>query len=211
MKIHDISYPISPNMPVWPGDPPVVIERVSSMEAGAGVNISRISCGVHIGTHVDAPLHFLRDGERVQNLDLYILVGDAVVLEIPSDVSLITAEVIRKAGLAAGTERVLFKTSNQERWKLAPEFQTDFVGISPDGAQYLVDVGVKLVGVDYLSVAPFNNSREPHEIFLKAHLILLEGVYLNKITPGNYMLCCLPLKLIDSEGSPCRAILMELG
>ena len=74
-----------------------------------------------------------------------------------------------------------------------------------------MDVGVKLVGVDYLSVAPFNNSREPHEIFLKAHLILLEGVYLNKITPGNYMLCCLPLKLIDSEGSPCRAILMELG
>jgi arylformamidase len=209
MKIHDITLPISPAMPVWPGDPPVVLEQVSSMDAGAHDNISRLGCSVHSGTHVDAPHHFLNDHRTVEALSLDVLTGPAQVIQIPEDVGLITADILEKAGILSGTSRLLLKTRNSRLWeRRGKEFVNDFVGISVDGAEWLVRTGVKLVGIDYLSIAPYKQSIPTHQVLLKPGMIILEGVDLSTVSPGIYDLYCLPLKLVGSDGAPARAILI---
>ena len=210
MKIYDVSVPISPATPVWPGDPAVVLEKVSSMDAGAHDNVSRLACGVHTGTHVDAPHHFLNDHRTVELLSLEILVGPAQVIQIPLDVKLITAAVMEKAALPTGTKRLLLKTSNSQIWERAGNtFFTDFVGISADGADWLVSHAIQLVGIDYLSVAPYHQSIPTHRALLTAGVIIIEGLDLSAINPGDYDLYCLPLKLVGSDGAPARVILAK--
>ena len=210
MKIHDVSIPISPATPVWLGDPAVVLEKVSSMDAGAHDNVSRLGCSVHTGTHVDAPHHFLNDHRTVESLALDILVGPAQVVEIPPDVKVVSAQVLESALLAPGMERLLLKTSNSQLWKQSGNsFHKDFVGISADGADWLVRYGIKLVGIDYLSVAPYQQSIPTHVALLTAGVIILEGLDLSAVKPGSYSLFCLPLKLVGSDGAPARVILME--
>ncbi len=208
MRTYDITLTVSSDMPVWPGDVPVNLERVESIESGDGANVSRISMSVHTGTHVDAPDHFLNDGQSVEQLPLDILVGRAYVLHLP-DVDLITAAVLQAADIPPRTRRVLFKTRNSDIWERGETvFQTDFVGISADGAEYLVDRNVRLVGVDYLSVAPYKASRATHEILLKGGVVVVEGLDLSQVSQGRYTLHCLPLKLAGSDGAPARAILV---
>ncbi len=205
MKIYDVSLPISPDLPVWPGDPAVVLEQVSSMDAGAHDNISRLACGVHTGTHVDAPHHFLNDHRTVESLALDILVGPALVLQIPDAVTVVDASVLEKAAIPAGTLRLLLKTSNSSLWERGEkEFFTGFVGISADGADWLVQHGLKLVGIDYLSVAPYHQSIPTHRALLAAGIIIVEGLDLSGVQPGTYTLYCLPLKLVGSDGAPAR-------
>lgn len=209
MKIYDITLPISPVMPVWPGDPPVVLEQVSSMDAGAHDNVSRLGCSVHTGTHVDAPHHFLNDHRTVDALSLDVLIGPAQVIQIPEDVDLITADILEKAAVPSGTSRLLLKTRNSRLWECREkEFVKDFVGISLDGAEWLVRIGVKLVGIDYLSIAPYKHSLPTHQVLLKPGIVILEGVDLSAVSPGIYNLYCLPLKLVGSDGAPARAILI---
>ena len=209
MKIYDITLPISPAMPVWPGDPPVVLERVSSMDAGAHDNVSRLGCSVHTGTHVDAPHHFLNDHRTVDALSLDVLTGPAQVIQIPEDVDLITADILEKAAVPSGTSRLLLKTRNSRLWEhREKEFVKDFVGISVDGAEWLVRTGLKLVGIDYLSIAPYKHSLPTHQVLLKPGIVILEGVDLSAVSPGIYNLYCLPLKLVGSDGAPARAILI---
>ena len=210
MEIYDVSLPISPAMPVWPGDPAVVLEKVSSMDAGAHDNVSRLACGVHTGTHVDAPHHFLNDRRTVETLALDILVGPAQVIQIPREVKVVNAEVLEKAVVPAGTERLLLKTNNSQLWERGENtFFTGFVGISADGADWLVRYGIKLVGIDYLSVAPYRQSIPTHRALLTAGIIIVEGLDLSAVNPGNYSLYCLPLKLVGSDGAPARVILVE--
>ncbi len=210
MMIHDVSVPISPATPVWPGDPAVVLEKISSMDAGAHDNVSRLACGVHTGTHVDAPHHFLNDHRTVELLSLNVLTGPAQVVEIPMDVKVINAQVLEDARLPAGLERLLLKTSNSQLWERGGEpFFTGFVGISADGADWLVRSGVKLVGIDYLSVAPYHESIPTHRALLSAGVIIVEGLDLSAVKPGGYGLYCLPLKLVGSDGAPARVILVE--
>ena len=210
MQIYDVSLPISPALPVWPGDPAIVLEQVSSMDAGAHDNISRLACSVHTGTHVDAPHHFLNDHRTVESLALDILVGPAQVVLIPQDVKVVSAEVLDKAALPAGIERLLLKTSNSRLWERGENtFFSDFVGISADGADWLVRYGVKLVGIDYLSVAPYHQSIPTHVALLSAGIIIVEGLDLSAIDPGSYSLYCLPLKLVGSDGAPARVILAK--
>jgi arylformamidase len=210
MKIYDISLPISPTLPVWPGDPAVVLEKVSSMDAGAHDNVSRLACGVHVGTHVDAPHHFLNDYRTVESLALDTLVGPAQVVQIPPDVKVVNAEALEKAALPVGTERLLLKTSNSLLWERGENaFFPDFVAISEDGADWLVRYGIKLVGIDYLSVAPFHQSIPTHRALLSAGIIIVEGLDLSAIVPGSYNLTCLPLKLVGSDGAPARVILTK--
>jgi arylformamidase len=210
MKIHDISVPVSPSLPVWPGDPAVVLEKVSSMDAGAHDNVSRLACGVHTGTHVDAPHHFMNDHRTVEMLALDVLVGPALVVELPLDARLVTADVLEQAAIPAGTERVLLKTANSQLWARGENaFFTDFVGVSEDGAEWLVSHAIKLVGIDYLSVAPYHQSIPTHRALLGAGVIVVEGLDLSAITPGSYGLYCLPLKLVGSDGAPARVILTE--
>jgi arylformamidase len=210
MKIYDVSLPISPALPVWPGDPAVVLEQVSSMDAGAHDNVSRLACSVHTGTHVDAPHHFLNDHRTVESLALDILIGPARVVEIAEEARVVSADVLEKAGLPAGTERLLLKTSNSRLWERREQtFFAGFVGISEDGADWLVRNGIKLVGIDYLSVAPYHQSVPTHRTLLTAGIIIVEGLDLSAIQPGYYELYCLPLKLVGSDGAPARVILQD--
>ncbi len=208
MQIYDISLTISPHIIVWPGDPNVVLERFEKIEAGGDANVSRLELSAHTGTHVDAPYHFIPEGVSVEKLSLKTLIGRAYVLYLP-DVNEITAAVLERSEIPPRTRRLLFKTRNSKYWTRQPEeFQVDFVAISPDGAQFLVDRGVKLVGVDYLSVAPYQNGRPTHEILLRAGIVVVEGIDLSKVSQGRYTLYCLPLKLAGADGAPARAILI---
>ncbi|OGN89907.1 MAG: hypothetical protein A2Y88_11740, partial [Chloroflexi bacterium RBG_13_48_10] len=155
MRTYDITLTITPHMVVWPGDPKVSLKRTSSIASGDSSNVSQITMSCHTGTHVDAPDHFLNNGKTVESLSLDLLVGRAYVLHLP-DVNLITASVLMDADIPPRTRRLLFKTRNSDYWaKGNKEFQTDFVGLSVDAAELLVDRNVRLVGIDYLSIAPF--------------------------------------------------------
>ena len=209
MRIYDISVPVSPDLPVWPGDPQVSIERVAKIEEGANANVSRISMGAHTGTHVDAPYHFLNNGVTAEHLPLDLLTGPAYVLELPG-VDVITSSELRAANIPSGTTRLLIRTVNSGYWKESGStFQTGFTGINSDGAKFLVDFGVKLIGMDYLSVAPYKQSRPTHEVLLKAGVVIVEGLNLTEIPQGHYTLYCLPLKLAGCDGAPARAILVS--
>lgn len=208
MRTYDITLTISPDLPTWPGDPGVELERVEKIEDGSNANVSRVDMGVHTGTHVDAPFHFLQDGITVDKIDLSLLTGRAYVLHLP-EVDVITAPVLENAQIPPRTRRVLFKTRNSESWaKKDLVFNTDFVGLSEDGAEYLVRRGVKLVGMDYLSVAPYKKSRPTHERLLEAGVVIVEGLDLSEVSQGRYTLYCLPLKIANSDGAPARAILI---
>jgi arylformamidase len=208
MKKYDITLPLSQNLPVWPGDKPYNRYRISEIDKGDNSNTSFIEMCAHMGTHVDAPDHFLGNQDTVENLAINILCGRVYVLEL-KDTELITAEDLMRAEIPPRTRRILFKTRNSTYWQSNEQvFQPDFVGLSPDGAQFIVDRGVKLVGIDYLSIAPFKKTRPTHEILLGAGIVILEGLNLSAVSPGRYSLYCLPLKLVDSDGAPARAILM---
>lgn len=210
MEILDISVTITPDLPVWPGDPQVILERVEKIEEGGNANVSRIDMGVHTGTHVDAPVHFVPGTDAVEKMPLDVLIGPVQVAEIPAASNSIGAAEVRNAGIQPGTTRVLFKTSNSEFWAhLEDGFQTGFVAITQDGAEELVGLGIHLVGIDYLSIAPYKQSRPTHTTLLKAGMVIIEGLDLRKVSPGNYILYCLPIKLGGSDGAPCRAVLIR--
>jgi arylformamidase len=210
MEIFDITLPISAITLVWPGDPPVTIERLEKIEAGDEDNLSRIAMGVHTGTHVDAPWHFIADGDKLETIPLEVFIGPVQVVEIGDDVPLITAEVIRKVSIDPEIPRLLFKTHNSTWWQEGEHrFHEDYVAVSADGAQLLVEMGMRLVGIDYLSIAPYEQTAESHQILLKAGVVILESVDLFKVEAGEYMLYCLPLKLSGVEGAPVRVVLVR--
>lgn len=210
MKIFDISLTLSPDLPVWPGDAPFELEQVESMDKGADANVSRLSTSAHIGTHVDAPHHFLNDGRTIESLPLDVLTGPCYVTQLPDGIEALTAEALERMSLPSETVRILFGTSNSRLWARGEtEFQEDFVAVSEDGAEWLVERGVQLVGVDYLSVAPYHDSAPTHKILLQAGMVVVEGLDLSAVPRGFYELYCLPLKLLGSDGAPARAILIQ--
>jgi arylformamidase len=211
MNVFDITLTITPDLPVWPGDPQVELQRVAKIEDGANANVSRLAMSAHTGTHVDAPYHFLGDSPiTVDQLPLNVLTGNAQVVYVPEDVSLITRQILLSLPLIAGSKRLLFHTRNSKFWAdKKPVFQKAFVGLSLDAAETLVDIGVQLIGIDYLSVAPYKNSRPTHEALLKAGVVILEGIDLSQVPEGEYELYCLPLKLGGADGAPTRAILIK--
>ena len=208
MRIYDISVGISPEIPVWPGDAPVRLERVQSMDAGAHANVSRFEAGVHVGTHIDAPLHFIPGGRSVEAIPLKTMIGRAYVIELKR-AEVLDASTLEGAGIPPRTRRLLFKTRNSEYWtKGEPKFRRDFVAVDSSGAEWLVRKGVRLVGVDYLSVAPFGDAAPTHRILLEAGVVIVEGLNLAAVARGRYTIYCLPLKLIGSDGAPARVILV---
>ena len=210
MTIYDISLTISPRLPTWTGDPGLELEKFESMDKGAHNNVSRLSSSVHLGTHVDAPYHFLNDGIAVDQLSLDVLTGPCYVTQLPDGVEAITADVLERTEITSEMKRVLFGTSNSHFWARGEsQFQTDFVAITEDGAEWLVRRGVQLVGVDYLSVAPYGDSVPTHTVLLKAGVVVVEGLNLSNVMRGFYDLYCLPLKIADCDGAPARAILIQ--
>lgn len=210
MRMWDISVPVSPRLPVWPGDPEVVLERYMSLADGDVANISRFAASVHVGTHVDAPVHFVPEGAAVDELALDALVGPAVVVEARGAPE-ITPELLDGLDLAEGTRRLLVKTDNSELWA-SPDhaFRPDYVALTPEAARWVADRGIVLLGVDYLSVQRFGDAQpDTHRILLEAGVVVLEGTDLREVPPGRYVLACLPLKLRGSDGAPARAVLLE--
>ncbi len=211
MKIHDISLPVSEELPVWPGDPRVAIDSLTHLERGDVCTVSRLSCSVHSGTHVDGPAHFIKGGATVDSLDLDTLLGPALVVDT-GPAREISASLLAGLLIPKDTERLLFRTLNSEIWnRQEQEFVKDFVAISADGARWLKEKAIRLVGIDYLSVAPFADGVATHRILLQGGIVLLEGLNLAGITPGIYQLVCLPLKLVGGDGAPARAVLIEEG
>jgi arylformamidase len=193
----------------WPGDPPFHIERASDQQKGDTATVSRMSLGVHTGTHMDAPVHFIRDGESIDQIPLDATVGRARVIPI-RDTKSIKPEELTEYSIQNG-ERILFKTVNSDHAWQTDDFREDFVFISKEAAAYLVECGIRSVGVDYLSVGGFReDGPETHETLLSAGIWIIEGLDLNGVEPGDYELICLPLRLIGSDGSPARAILREV-
>ncbi len=210
MKIRDITLTLSPDMPFWPGDPALKLERVRKIEEGANSNSSELTMRVHTGTHVDAPVHFTNGEAGVETLPLSVLIGFCCVIEIPEEEKVISKEVLQKVYLPQNCQRILFKTRNSQYWAQGvKDFQPDFVGISEDAALFLVERGCQLVGLDYLSIAPYKNSRPTHEAFLKHNVIVVEGLDLSKVGEGYYSLFCLPIKLEGSDGAPARVVLID--
>ena len=203
-EIIDVSVALSPSTVTWENESVPVIERVSSIEAGDGFNLSRLALGVHTGTHIDAPSHFIDGAGSVESVPLDALIGPTLVVDARDVADEIDAELVERE-LPAGCERVLFSTRNSELWN-EPSFRSDFVGISPRAASLLVERGVRLVGIDYLSVGEPKTHRE----LLSHNVVLLEGLDLRGVEAGRYRLICLPLRIVGTDGAPARAVLTTL-
>lgn len=189
----------------WPGDPAFHIERAQDQEKGDIATVSRMALGVHTGTHMDAPLHFIRNGATIDSMPLDATVGRARVIRIDDPKSIKRSELLPH-GIRRG-ERVLFRTRNSDGAWNTDKFDEDFVFISHDAAAYLAECGIRCVGVDYLSVGGFReDGPETHHALLGAGIWIIEGLNLHGIETGEYELACLPLKLVGSEGAPARAI-----
>jgi arylformamidase len=210
VEILDISVAIRSGMIVYHGDPPVELQRVADLARGDGANVSRLGCGVHTGTHVDAPVHFLDGGAGAEALPLDALLGPAHVVDASAADADLDAVAVDRLAIPAGVERVLLKTRNSALWAL-DGFSTRFVGLTADGAEALVRRGLRLVGVDYLSVAPPPpvDPAPTHLVLLSAGVVILEGLDLRDVDPGRYDLVCLPLRIVGSDGAPARAVLIR--
>lgn len=204
MRIHDITVPLSPELPVYPGDPPFDARPWSSIAGGESSNVTHLNLGTHSGTHLDAPRHFVQNGMPVDQLPLDLLVGKALVLEL-AGIKLIGRKELERLRIK-GVERLLLKTDNSELWSRSG-FSQDYCALALDGARYLLDCGVRLVGIDYLSIESFGGDGEVHRLLLGNGVVILEGLALADVTPGEYELICLPLKLKGGDGAPVRALL----
>jgi arylformamidase len=210
---YDISVAIHPDLPVWEGDPPVLIRSAASIERGDIANVSRLEIGAHTGTHIDAPVHFVPGRKGIDQLALDTLIGPAYVVDLTAVVREVHGSDFDRANIPQGTRRLLCRTTNSSLWsKLPLGFDRNFVGISPDGAQWLIDHGIELVGVDYLGVERFEsvgNDAPTHHALLESEMIIVEGLDLSEVLPGEYTLICLPVKIKNSDGAPSRAILIK--
>lgn len=212
MKIFDVSVPIGNLTPVYAGDPAVEITSALSIANGDPCNVSFLKFGAHTATHVDAPNHFIEGAAKVDELPLDVLIGAARVVEIDKNADSITAEHIENADLD-GVTRVLFKTRNSDLWNdLGQGFKKDFVFIAPDACELLIKKGVKLVGIDYLSVEEFEPpDHSTHKLLLGNNIIAIEGLDLRSVAAGDYELICLPLKIAGGtgDGAPARTVLRQ--
>lgn len=207
MRIFDISVPVKTDGLVYPGNPEISIEPQQAISQGAGANVSRIVFGSHTGTHVDAAKHFFDDGQTVDQIPLDRLVGPAILIAVDDSLMSVTARDLEKFHLA-GRKRVLIRTRNSG-FLLEPNFHRDYTFLAPDGAEYLVSLGVELVGVDYLSIEQFHSGHHrTHRTLLEKSVVIVEGLHLRGPPPGEYDFCCLPLRLEGLDGAPARAILI---
>jgi arylformamidase len=214
MRIYDITVPISAGRtPTYPGDPGIEISQWAALSAGDAANVTRLNFGAHTATHIDAPAHFIADAMKIDALPLDAMIGRARVVEIPDDVLAIDAREMARHDLRDVT-RLLFKTRNSRFWdEEAGNFREDFTYIEPDGARLLARSGIRLVGFDYLSVERFKSEGfETHIELLSNQIVIVEGLDLRDVPPGDYELICLPLKIATGtgDGAPARAVLRTL-
>lgn len=207
-RIYDVSVPVRSGGLVYPGNPEILFQAQQAISKGAGANVSRISFGSHTGTHVDAVKHFIDDGPTVDQISLHKLTGAAILIAIEDQADSVTAAMLARHDLRSHT-RVLLRTRNS-RWLADPDFRGNYTFLAPDGAQYLVDQGVELVGIDYLSIEQFHSGHHrTHRTLLGKGVVIVEGLDLTEPPPGEYDFYCLPLRLEGLDGAPARAILIQ--
>jgi arylformamidase len=213
MRIQDVSVPVSAETPTYAGDPGVELEQWAALARGDAANVTLLHFGAHTGTHVDAPSHFIEGAAKVDAVPLDVLIGPARVVEIPQDVRAVSADHLSALDLE-GVTRLLLRTRNSNFWAdTAAGFRRDYTYLEPDAAGALVERGVRLVGIDYLSIEKFNPDRhDTHLILLSRGVVILEGLDLREVAPGDYELICLPLKIAGGtgDGAPARAVLRAL-
>lgn len=212
MKLYDISMDLSSATPVWPGDPPLSLTEAARIRHGDPVNVTRADMSAHTGTHIDAPLHFIDGASGIDAYPLDTFIGPCFVIDVSKriDIELVTAEILEEAAIPRGTERLLLKTPNSTRLALeGNRFFTDYCALSLDGAQWITARGIRLVGIDYLSIGPFTAPAPVHLELLGKNCAILEGLDLSAISEGVWNLLCLPLKLTGRDGAPARAVLTD--
>ncbi|MBI1885952.1 MAG: cyclase family protein [Chloroflexi bacterium] len=207
MAIYDVTVPLSAGMPTYPGEPGPRLHPLKQISRGDSANVTSLFMGAHTGTHVDAPHHFLTGSATIEELPVDALVGPCRLVELPH-AGTITAEDLEAAGLPR-VERLLLKTSNSSLWR-DDEFHSDFAHISGDAARWLIKRGVRLVGIDYLSIEQFRSpTHEVHRTLLASGVVILEGLDLRQVPEGDYFLVCAPLKLVGGDGAPARVFLLD--
>lgn len=208
-KIYDVSVPIKDGGLVYPGNPEIHVSLQQSVALGAGANVSSVAFGSHTGTHVDAERHFFDNGLAVDQIPLETLMGPAIVIEYGPETAAVTAGDLEKHDLS-GVTRVLLKTRNSTYLTQDPAFHRDYTYLAPDGAELLVERGVKLVGIDYLSIEQFHSGHHrTHLTLLNAKVVIVEGLNFVDVPAGAYSLYCLPIKLAGCDGAPARAVLVS--
>jgi arylformamidase len=207
MKLIDVTVPLDARLPTYPGNTPFSVEAVKRLARGDSSNVSALHMSAHAGTHVDAPRHFFDGGGGAETLPLDLLIGRARVVEITSRGGIGADEL---AGIDFSDDvRVLFKTGNSRLWA-SPEFREQYVGVTASGAAQLIASGIKLVGVDYLSIEPFRTPGAPaHRTLLGGGAVIVEGLNLTDVEPGVYEMVCLPLRIVGADGAPARVILRQ--
>ena len=203
--IIDISIPLSPSTIVYPGNPKIEIEEIQS-KASKSI-ISKITSGSHNGTHIDAPRHAIEEGKSIDMIPLDVFMGPCRVIDCTRDVGSVLKDTLELNAIFEG-ERILLKTTNSLRGY--SEFYPDFVYLSPDGASYLAEVGVTLVGIDYLSIKQKGSTdNRPHTVLLEKNIPIIEGIDLSQVEPGEYTIVAFPIKYMGIDGAPVRAVLMK--
>ena len=206
MRWIDLSMPLRPGMPTFPGDVPFRVERSTALEKGDPYNLSKLFLGSHSGTHLDPPLHFVPNGSPVDRLDLGVLNGPCVVVDVRPGISGIGLEDLPSFPL--GTRRILFRTANSARWASGEGFFPEYDALTLPAAQALIERGIQLVGIDALSIESDPTEKYPvHHALLGAGIPILEGLLLSDAPLGRHELECLPLRIVDGDGGPARAVL----
>ena len=210
MKMYDVTVPISEDLPIWPGNPGVSVKQWRSMARGDRSNVTQLELGVHTGTHIDAPNHFESDGVGIDELPLDVLMGPCRVFEMTDLKECLDRSSAEELDLS-GVTRVLLKTRNSKWWKSSEkQFHSDFVYLQDDAARYFVERGVKLIGIDYLSIEKFKSpDHATHHTLLRNHIVIIEGLNLSGVPGGDYELIALPIKLKGADGAPTRVILRK--
>lgn len=216
-RVIDISLPFSPGVPTWPTHPRTTVEPMTRIADGARSNVSRIDISTHAGTHVDANWHFIDDGKKMLEIPIDRWFGPCFVAAIPDDIRIIEPEHLQAANIPDGMERVLLKTVNSREWAgwdgVTPiAFREDYAAVSPEGARWIVDRGIRLIGIDYLSIGPHGPANvATHRTLLGNDVLVMETIDLSEVEPGPYDLVCLPLKVAIGDGAPARVYLVHHG
>lgn len=211
-RIIDVTLGIAPDMLVWPGDPGVEVLPQQRMARGDAANVSELRIGTHTGTHVDPPVHFVEGAGGIDQVALDVLVGEAVVADLRGNAGPLAASALEALDLPAGVIRLLLRTDNSELWRRSrpAEFPSDYTSVGLDAAGWLVERGVRLIGVDFLSIEQRGAPGHPvHRTLLENGVVIVEGLDLGAVDPGLYRLVCLPLLIVEGDGGPARALLIE--
>ena len=210
-RVIDVSLAIGPDLLVWPGNPGVVITPTSRIPRGDSSNVSEIRLGSHTGTHIDPPSHFLDEGATAEDLPLDVMMGDTTVADLRGIAGPIGPDALAGLSLSGEVTRLLLRTDNSVLWAAHPSaFPDEYVCLSPEGARWVVDNGIRLIGIDFLSIEVRGAPGHPtHRTLLEAGVVILEGLDLSRVEPGEYTLVCFPLKIVGGDGAPTRAVLLE--